>query len=183
MTKSSGTILDGERCPEGRGAGTVCCNALLSVSVLAALCLSGAAAYAQTTPAPDTPSADVRTPTPNPKLDGASTVQRSGEFRMAAASPGNVATGMQVKSPAGDVLGTVASIIPGKSSSEGYVVIATPRGAATPLPYTTASARVRDNAVVLDKARFDGAPKVQQYQTEDYSSAAWEEKADNYWKR
>ena len=180
MTRSSGT---GERWPEGRGAGTVCCNALRSVSVLAALCLSGGAAYAQAPPAPDTPSADVRTPTPSPELDRASTVQRSGEFRMAAASPGNVATGMQVKSPAGDVLGTVASIIPGKSSSEGYVVIATPRGAATPLPYTTASARVRDNAVVLDKARFDGAPKVQQYQSEDYSSAAWEEKADNYWKR
>ena len=157
-------------------------DTLRSVSVLAALCLGGAA-YAQTPLAPNTPSADVRTPTPNPELDGASTVQRSGEFRMAAASPGNVATGMQVKSPAGDVLGTVASIIPGKSSSEGYVVIATPKGAAIPLPYSTASAKVRDNAVVLDKARFENAPKVQQFQKEDESSTAWEEKSDTYWKR
>ena len=146
-------------------------DTLRSVSVLAALWLGGAAAYAQTSPAPNTAQ------------DRVSTVQRSGEFRMAAASPGNVATGMQVKSPAGDVLGTVASIIPGKSSSEGYVVIATPKGAATPLPYSTASAQVRDNIVVLDKARFDSAPKVQQYQSEDFSSSAWEEKADNYWKR
>jgi hypothetical protein len=102
---------------------------------------------------------------------------------MAAASPGNVAIGMQVKSPSGDVLGTVASIVPGKSSSEGYVVIATPKGAAKPLPYSTASARVRDNSVVLDKARFEGAPKVQQFQAEDGPSTAWEEKADDYWKR
>src|SRR5215472_19079529 len=116
MTKSSGTILAGESRPEGRGAGTAPCNTLRSISVLAALWLSGAAAYAQTPVAPDKPSADVRTPTPNPELDAASTVQRSGEYRMAAASPGNVATGMQVKSPSGDVLGTVASIIPGKSS-------------------------------------------------------------------
>jgi hypothetical protein len=182
MAKSSGTIFDGESRPEGRGAGTAPRKTFRSVSVLAALCLGGAA-YAQTPLPPNTPSTDVRTPTPNPELDGASTVQRSGEFRMATASPGNVATGMQVKSPAGDVLGTVASIIPGKSSSEGYVVIATPKGAATPVPYSTVSARVRDNAVVLDKARFEGAPKVQQYQKEDGSSTVWEEKADSYWKR
>ena len=182
MTKSSGTISDGERRPERRGAGTAPRNTLRSVSVLAALCLAGAA-YAQSPPGANTPSADVRNPTPNPELDGASTVQRSGEFRMAAASPGNVATGMQVKSPAGDVLGTVASIVPGKSSSEGYVVIATPKGAAKPVPYSTASAQVRDNSVVLDKARFDGAPKVQQFQTEDGPSTDWEEKADDYWKR
>ena len=151
-------------------------HTLRSVTVLAALCFTGAA-FAQT------PSADVKTPTPNPELDGASTVQRSGEFRMAAASPGNVATGMQVKSPSGDVLGTVASIVPGKSSSEGYVVIATPKGAAKPVPYSTASSQVRNNAIVLDKGRFDGAPRVQQFQTEDYSSMAWEEKADDYWRR
>jgi hypothetical protein len=157
-------------------------DTLRRISVLAAFCLAGAA-YAQTPLGPNTPSADVRTPTPNPELDGASTVQRSGEFRMAAASPGNVATGMQVKSPSGDVLGTVASIIPGKSSSEGYVVIATPKGAAKPLPYSTASAQVRNNSLVLDKARFEGAPKVQQYQSEDGPSTAWEEKADSYWKR
>jgi hypothetical protein len=143
----------------------------------------GGAAYAQTPVGPDAPSENVRNPTPNPELDGASTVQRSGEFRMAAASPGNIATGMQVKSPAGDVLGTVASIVPGKSSSEGYVVIATPKGSAKPLPYSIASAQVRNNSVVLDKARFQGAPKVQQFQAEDGPSTAWEEKADDYWKR
>ena len=157
-------------------------HTLRSVSVLAALCLAGAA-YAVNPPGANVPSADVRNPTPNPELDGASTVQRSGEFRMAAASPGNIAPGMQVKSPAGDVLGTVASIVPGKSSSEGYVVIATPEGAAKPVPYSTASAQVRKDAVVLDKARFDGAPRVQENQAEDYSSTTWESKADDYWKR
>jgi hypothetical protein len=63
------------------------------------------------------------------------------------------------------------------------VVIATPKGAAKPVPYSTASAQVRNNSVVLPKARFKGARKIQQYQTGDHSSMAWEEKADSYLKR
>jgi hypothetical protein len=122
-------------------------------------------------------------PTPNPELDGASSAPRRGTLRLVVASPGNIDSGMRVKSPSGDVLGTVASIIPANSHSGGYVVIAGPEGAATPVPYGTASSMVRRDAIVLDKARFVNAPKVQQYQTEDGSSAAWEQKADSYWKR
>ena len=157
---------------------------LRSFSVLAALCISGPAyAQSQAPMAPDTPSASVLNPTPNPELDGASTAQRHGTLRLVTASPGNIDSGMQVKSPSGDLLGTVASIIPGNSHNEGYVVIAGPEGTATPLPYGTASSMVRSDAIVLDKARFLKAPKVQQYQTEDGSSTVWEQKANDYWKR
>lgn len=91
---------------------------------------------------------------------------------------------MLVKSPSGDILGTVATVIPSDSdSSDGYVVIAGARGAATPLPYSTASSHVSHDALVVDKARFLNAPKVQQYQTEDGSSNVWQQKADQYWKR
>ena len=97
---------------------------------------------------------------------------------------GSLEHGMVVKSPSGDILGTVATIIPSESNtSEGYVVIAGARGAATPLPYSTATAKVSHAALVVDKARFLNAPKVQQYQTEDGSSTVWEKKADEYWKR
>lgn len=161
-------------------------NTLRGFSMLAALSLSGAVcAQAQSPPqmAPDTPSASVTTPTPNPELDGASTAQRNGAPRMAAAAPGNVDSGMRVKSASGDLLGTVASIIPGESGKEGYVVIADLQGIATPVPYRAASAMVQHDMLVVDKSRFANAPKVQQYQTEDGPSAVWEKKADSYWKQ
>ena len=97
---------------------------------------------------------------------------------------GNVEHGMVVKSPSGDILGMVATVIPSESnSSDGYVVIAGARGAATPVPYSTASAHVSRDALIVDKARFLNAPKVQQYQAEDGSSNVWQQKADQYWKR
>ena len=106
-----------------------------------------------------------------------------GQIDVATAVGGNVEHGMVVKSPAGDILGTVASIVPGKSDkSDGYVVVAGSGGAATPLPYSEASARVKHDALVVDKSRFLNAPKVQQYQSEDGSSTVWEQKADQYWK-
>jgi hypothetical protein len=108
---------------------------------------------------------------------------QQGPLRLVTASPGNIDSGMQVKSPSGHLLGTVASIIPGNSHNEGFVVIAGPEGTATPVPYGTASSMVRRDAIVLDKSRFAKAPKVQQYQTEDGSSTVWEQKANDYWKR
>jgi hypothetical protein len=156
------------------------------LSVLAAFSLAGAA-YAQKEPGPaaNTPSTSVMHPTPNPELDGASTAARQnpGPTRMATAAPGKVATGMQVRSESGDLLGNVASIVPGESNGEGYVVVASANGVATPLPYSTASAMVQNETMVVNKNRFEQAPKVQQYQGEDVSRAKWEKKADSYWKR
>jgi hypothetical protein len=162
-------------------------NKLRSVSVLAAVSVAGFVyAQAQTAPnqmAPGTPSTSVTTPTPNPELDGASTAQRRDPLRMAAASDGSVGAGMQVKSPSGDVLGRVASIVPSDTDKEGYVVIADLQGIATPVPYRAASSMVQHNTLVVSKSRLANAPKVQQYQTEDGPSDVWEQKADKYWKR
>ena len=162
-------------------------NTLRSFSVLAALSLT-AAAYAQTQTAPkqmppNTPSTSVTTPTPNPELDGASTAQRHDPLRMAAASAGDVDSGMQVKSPSGDLLGRVASIVPSDSNKEGYVVIADLQGIATPVPYRAASGMIQHGTLVVDRSRLANAPKVQQYQAEDGPSDVWEKKADSYWKR
>jgi hypothetical protein len=139
-------------------------NTLRSFSVLAALSLTGAVC--------------AQTP-----LDGASTVQRNGATHMAAASPGKVDSGMRVRSSSGDLLGTVASIIPSDSGKDAYVVIADLQGIATPVPYRAASAMVQHDMLVVDKSRFANAPKVQQYQTDDGPSVVWEKKADSYWKQ
>jgi hypothetical protein len=170
---------------------------LRSLSVLAALILAGAAhAQTQTAPGgPSVPTTSVKDPSTNPELAGASTTARKNANaparndtpdkipRMAAAAPGKVQTGMQVRSESGDLLGNVASIVPGESNHEGYVVIANSKGVATPLPYSTASAMVQNETVVVNKTRFEKAPKVQQYQGEDVKRADWEGKADSYWKR
>ena len=42
---------------------------------------------------------------------------------------------------------------------------------------------VQNDTLVVDKARLENAPKVQQYQAEDGPSDVWERKADGYWKR
>ncbi len=152
------------------------------LSVLAACSVVGAA-HGQTAPAPNTPSTSVTHPTPNPELAGASTAPRRGPTRMAAVAPGKIPAGMQVRSESGDLLGHVASTVPGESNHEGYVVIASANGKATPVPYSAASAMVQNDTVVVNKARFEQAPKVQQYQGEDVTRATWERKADSYWKR
>jgi hypothetical protein len=41
---------------------------------------------------------------------------------------------------------------------------------------------VQQGALVVNESQLQKAPKVQEYQTEDFSSAAWERNADSYWK-
>ena len=153
-----------------------------SFSVLAALSL--AAAHAQTQTAPDGPSTSVTSPAVNPELDGASTAQRQ-SGPMAAAPAAKIATGMQVRSRSGELLGNVASIVPADrgANQDGYVVIANSSGIATPLPYSVARSMVQNSTLVVDGSRFQNAPKVQQYQSEDSPRPAWKQKADSYWKK
>ena len=152
-----------------------------SFSVLAALSLG--AAHAQTGTAPNGPSASVTSPTVNPQLDGVSTAQRQ-NGRMAAVAA-KIGTGMQVRSRSGELLGNVASIVPaGRGSNEdGYVVIASSDGIATPVPYSAARSMVQNSTLVVDQSRFQNAPKVQQYQSEDNPRPPWQQKADSYWKK
>ena len=169
-------------------------NTIHSLSVLAALSLAAAAnGQTPTEPSgPSVPTPSVTIPSTNPELAGASTVARNNSPpeaarqadapKMAAAALGKIQAGMQVRSQTGDLLGNVASIVPGESNREGYVVIANSKGIATPVPYSAASAMVQNDTVVVNKSRFEKAPKVQQYQREDVTRADWEQKADSYWK-
>src|SRR5882757_2631360 len=177
-------------------------NTLRSFSVLAALSLAGAA-YAQTQVTPDpqtgppqpsqssqsapasespTPgAASESAPNANPDPSSASTPHQRSATRMAAAGSGKVTSGMEVKTQTGDPLGKVAALVPSASGTGGYAVIASTGGRATAVPYSIANAMVRDDVIVMDKARLQNAPKVQQDQTEDGSSNTWQKKADAYW--
>jgi hypothetical protein len=115
----------------------------------------------------------------NPDPSAASTPHQQSSTRLAETGPGGkVSSGMEVQSESGEPLGVVIDIIPGPSDAH-YVVIATPGGNATPVPYSTAKSMVRNDKLVIDRSRFDKAPKVQQ--SEDRSSQTWQNKADNYW--
>jgi hypothetical protein len=155
---------------------------LRSFSVLAALSFAGAACAQTESAAPNGPSTSVTHPTANPELDGASTASRHNP-RLAAASSPTVSNGMQVRSESGELLGSVASIIPADSRNDSYVVVADLQGLATMMPYSTATQMAQKDQLVVDRTAFQKAPKVQQSQTEDDTRDRFERKADEYWKK
>lgn len=106
----------------------------------------------------------------------------TGNTRMAAA--GNVSAGMPVQSTSGEPLGAVRDVVPRRSSgTPGYVVITLPKGGKTAVPYATAISTMRDGTIVLDRARLEGAPRVQDSQLQNHSDLSWERQADEYWSR
>jgi hypothetical protein len=154
---------------------------LHSLGVLAALSFIGAACAQTETPAPNGPSATVTHPTANPELDGASTASRGDRQRLATAS--SPTDGMQVRSESGELLGRIASVIPGDARNESYVVVGDLQGLAVMMPYATASAMTQHDKMVVDRTAFEKAPKVQETQVEDHSLEGSQRKADEYWKR
>ena len=121
-------------------------------------------------------------PNENPNPAAASSPHQQEATRMAEAGRA-VEPGMSVQTGSGQSLGTVVDIVPGPAgdAATGYVVIASAGGTATPVPYSSASSMVQNGKLVMDRSRLQKAPKVQQNQLEDHSSATWKKKADSYW--
>jgi hypothetical protein len=117
-------------------------------------------------------------PNPNPNPHAASSPHQRAVTRLAEA---NITSGTAVQSETGSRLGFVANVVPGSSGTQqsGYVVIAGSGGTATPVPYGTASSMLKDGKIVIDRARFEGAPKVPQ--SKIGSTTGWKKKADSYW--
>ena len=88
--------------------------------------------------------------------------------------------GLEVISPAGDALGSVIDTVKDPAGAPSYVVIASPKGN-TAVPFATAASMVHDNAVVVEKSKLNGAPKVQQGDWKDTSRKSWRTEADRYW--
>ncbi len=155
-------------------------NQLIALTVAGAL-LAGSA-YAQT-PAPP---ADPSTTTPavvQPKSDpdmSAAARTRTAEAGMARAL-NEVTAGMGVKSPAGEPIGTVRDVVPGKTGRPDYVVIATAHDGASAVPYAAIAPMIKDGAIILDRARLKSAPKVNLEELSDRDKTAWKKQADQYW--
>jgi hypothetical protein len=117
-------------------------------------------------------------PQQNPNPSAASSPHQKSVTRLAEA---NIASGMAVQSETGSRLGFVSHVVPGSNGAQegGYVVIAGAGGTATPVPYGAASSMIKDGKIVIDRTRFEGAPKVKQSRID--SSTGWKKKADSYW--
>jgi hypothetical protein len=105
----------------------------------------------------------------------------AGNTRMAVA--GQVSAGMPVQSTSGEPLGAVRDVVPRTSGSPGYVVITLPKGGKTAVPYRTAVATMRNGTIVLDRARLERAPRVQDSQLQNHADRSWQKQADQYWNR
>jgi hypothetical protein len=103
----------------------------------------------------------------------------AGPTRTAAAS--NVSAGMPVQTVSGEQLGTVRDVVPNASGEPAYVVITKPKGGKTAVPYTTANAMMHDGSIVLDRARLEGAPQIQDSQLQNPSDKRWQKQAEQYW--
>ena len=111
----------------------------------------------------------------------ASPHQRAATRTAAADGTSSVTAGMGVQTAAGESIGTVQDVVPNASGQPGYVLIATASGTRTAVPYSTVSSMTRNGKIVLDRARLEAAPQVQDSQLQDRSNTRWQKQADQYW--
>jgi hypothetical protein len=177
------------------------------LTVLAASSLA-AIAYAQTQPAPSTqPSAapgynqtkphqremtsvqgnEAASPekrsAPGSVLNTGQSRTHTDTLRTAEAGPAGDWSNMSVQSASGQSLGSVSQVVRGLNGrkSSGYVIVAGSSGESVAVPYPTAHSMVRDGKLVLNRSRFEHAPKVTQEDLRNSADHAWRVKADHYW--
>lgn len=106
-------------------------------------------------------------------------------MKMASAGPAGARSWshMPVQTPSGQSLGSVSRVIPGLNGrpSSGYVLVSGSHGMSVPVSYRTAESMVRNGKLVLNRSRFEHAPKVTQEDLQNRSDHAWRVKADRYW--
>jgi len=90
-------------------------------------------------------------------------------------------TGLQVISPAGESLGTVADVTMDSQHQPEYVVISTGNDTMTAVPYSAVAPMVKDNKVIMDRTRLQNSPQVAQSELSDKSNSKWRADADKYW--
>jgi len=176
----------------------------IMLAVAAALACAGAAdAQTQAPPTPAVPGG-AGTPTPGtvnpqatdpstttPGLVGPPATARHGPPDSAAGEPQGVPTrmaaathvsaGMPVQTAAGEPLGTVRDVVPDATGAPAYVLITVPTGGKTAVPYSTVASLTREGTIVLDRARLQSAPRVQDSQLQDPADTRWKKQADQYW--
>jgi hypothetical protein len=98
------------------------------------------------------------------------------------AKVGGLTAGSIVQSPAGENIGRVKDIVPdAKTGDPAYVVIAT-RNGTTAVPYPAIAPLYQNGHVVLDRARLESAPRVNDSQLrDDKENAEWKKQSNRYW--
>lgn len=94
--------------------------------------------------------------------------------------------GTEVVTPTGEPIAAITDVMADQQTGEPqYIVIAGVPAAAgaqsTAVPYSTATSMMRDNKLVMDRSKLDGAPKVSQDNLKDPASTAWQKESDSYW--
>ncbi len=141
----------------------------LAIYAVGAAALALASVVSAQAPAPTTPES---TPQTGAVADTPQTATTLDSPRL---------VGMEVRSPAGQVLGTVIDVVADKSGAPGYVVISTGTDTATAVPYDAVSARVRNGKVLMDRTKLQNSPQVAQSDLHDKANTKWRQQADTYW--
>ena len=87
--------------------------------------------------------------------------------------------GMDVKSPVGEVLGNVITVV--ASTTGRYAIISTGNDTATAVPYEAVAPMVRDGGITMDKTKLQNSPQVAQADLHDHTTTKWRQQADTYW--
>jgi PRC-barrel domain len=94
----------------------------------------------------------------------------------------NLSAGAIVQSPVGESIGTVKDVVPDPDTGQPiYILVATPSGGSTAIPYSTIAPMISNGRIILDRSRLEGAPRVSDTQLRDKSNKAWQQKAQAYW--
>ncbi len=126
-------------------------------------------------------SASEAAPNQNPNPTAASSPHQRSATRLAEGAGGVVSSGMTVDDRSGQNLGTVAEVSRLKSGQR-YVAVTGSDGSTTPVPYHIASSMMAEGKVVLDRAAFEQAPKLNRSELSG-GSGSWQKKVDQYWRK
>lgn len=123
------------------------------------------------------------TEAPDPKAASSPHQQEAmGTKRTAAVdSSGAKLVGLEVATPAGESLGSVVDTIMDRGGTPTYVIVATKGNMNAAVPYAAAAPLVANDKLIIDRARLEGAPKVDKAKLRDPSDAQWKSAADRYW--
>ena len=88
--------------------------------------------------------------------------------------------GAKVVSPANQPIGEVVDVVFDSRGQPDYVVIAS-EGNNAAVPYKTASSMIEAGKVIIDEAKLQNAPKIQQGQWRNQQSNGWKQAASGYW--
>jgi len=150
----------------------------LTIAAAAALGLA-TVAFAQQ-PAPTSPpEQDTQQPALSPEPNGEPTQGTAGETSHDNVSGLPSIVGLEVTSPAGEMLGTVITVV--ASTTGRYAILSTGTDTATAVPYEVVAPMVHEGKVVMDRTKLQNSPQVAQADLHDKANTKWRQQADTYW--